>query len=116
MPGPPGSGSPWGDLLLTVDIYAWARAAHPAVRESWKQAAVQAAPHSSGVGRAAESAMRTLAHRSAGAQRIPIVDYLVAAAAQEMGGAVIHYDRDYDTLATVMEFGSVWLAPAGTLP
>jgi hypothetical protein len=29
---------------------------------------------------------------------------------------VIHYDRDYDTLAEVMEFDSVWLAPAGTLP
>lgn len=60
--------------------------------------------------------MRSLAHRSAGSQRIPIVDYLVAAAAQELGAAVIHYDRDYDTLANSMEFESVWLAPAGTLP
>lgn len=66
--------------------------------------------------RSAEIAMRTLAHRSAGAHRILIVDYLVAAAAQEMGAAVIHYDRDYDTLATVMEFDSIWLAPAGTIP
>jgi len=38
----------------------------------------------------------------------------VAAAAREMSAAVIHYD--YDTLAEVMEFDSVWLAPAGTLP
>ncbi len=45
-----------------------------------------------------------------------MIDYLIAAAAQEMGAAVIHYDRDYDTLAEVMEFDSVWLAPAGTLP
>jgi len=64
---------------------------------------------------AAEAGMRTLAHRSDGAQRLPVVDYLVAAAAQELGAAVIHYDRDYDTLAEVMEFTSIWLAPAGTL-
>jgi len=60
--------------------------------------------------------MRTLAQRSAGAHRIPIVDYLLAAAAQEIGAGVIHYDRNYDTLAEIMEFESIWLAPAGSLP
>jgi predicted nucleic acid-binding protein len=77
--------------------------------------AVQSAPLNGSVIRAAEQAMTMLAHRSAGTQRIPIVDYLVAAAAQELGSAVIHYDRDYDTLAEVMEFESIWLAPVGTL-
>lgn len=77
--------------------------------------ALRPAPLTAAVIRAAEGAMRALAHRSAGAQRIPIVDYLVGAAAQETGAAVIHYDRDYDILAEVMEFESVWLAPAGTL-
>ncbi len=66
--------------------------------------------------RAAEDAMRRLAGRSHGAQRIPIVDYLVAATAEEIGAAVLHYDRDYDTLAEVMAFDSVWLAPPGSLP
>jgi predicted nucleic acid-binding protein len=78
--------------------------------------ALQAAPLNASVIRGAEHAMRALARRSAGAQRLPIVDYLVAAAAQELGAAVIHYDRDYDTLAELMEFESVWLAPAGALP
>jgi predicted nucleic acid-binding protein len=77
--------------------------------------ALRPAPLSATVIRAAERAMRELAHRSAGAQRIPIVDYLVAAAAQQTGASVIHYDRDYDTLAEVMEFDSTWLAPAGRL-
>lgn len=77
---------------------------------------IRPAPLSASVVRAAEAGMRSLAHRSAGAQRLPIVDYLVAAAAQELGVAVIHYDRDYDTLAEVMEFESVWLAPPGTMP
>lgn len=76
---------------------------------------VRPAPLSTSVIRAAEAAMRALAHRSAGAQRVPIVDYLVAAAAQELGAAVIHYDHDYDTLAEVLEFESIWLAPAGTI-
>jgi predicted nucleic acid-binding protein len=78
--------------------------------------ALHAAPHSPSVVAAAQQAMRTLAHRSAGAQRLPVVDYLVAASAQELGGAVIHYDRDYDTLAELMGFESIWLAPPGSLP
>jgi predicted nucleic acid-binding protein len=78
--------------------------------------ALRPAPLTAAVLRGAEHGMRALAHRSAGAQRLPLVDYLLAAAAQEMGAAVIHYDRDYDTLAEIMEFTSVWLAPAGTLP
>ena len=78
--------------------------------------ALQAAPLNASVTRAAEHAMRALAHRSSGAQRLPIVDYLVAAAAQELGAAVIHYDRDYDTLSELMEFESIWLAPPGSLP
>ncbi|HXR31939.1 MAG TPA: PIN domain-containing protein [Solirubrobacterales bacterium] len=77
--------------------------------------AIQAAPVTASVVRAAETAMRALAHRSSGSQRLPIVDYLVAASAQELGAAVIHYDRDYDTLAEILEFESVWLAPAGSL-
>jgi predicted nucleic acid-binding protein len=77
--------------------------------------ALRPAPLTAAVIRSAQQAMRTLAHRSAGAHRIPIVDYFLAAAAQESAAAVIHYDHDYDTLAEVMEFESVWLAPAGTL-
>lgn len=78
--------------------------------------ALRPAPLTRAVARAAETAMRQLAHGSAGAQRIPIVDYLNAAAAQETGAAVIHYDRDYDTLREVMAFESVWLARPGSLP
>jgi hypothetical protein len=76
---------------------------------------VRPAPLTATIARAAEDAMHTLAHRSAGAHRIPIADYLLAAAAQELGAAVVHYDSDYDTLAEVMAFESVWLAPRGSL-
>lgn len=79
-------------------------------------AVLRTAPFTAALARAAEDAMHSLAHRSAGAQRIPIVDYLQAAAAQEIGAAVLHYDSDYDTLAEVMAFESIWLAPRGSLP
>jgi predicted nucleic acid-binding protein len=78
-------------------------------------AVLRTAPLTAATARAAEDAMRTLAERSAGTHRIPIVDYLLAATAQELGAAVIHYDRDYDTLAQTLAFQSIWLAPAGSL-
>lgn len=65
---------------------------------------------------AAEDAMRQLARRSHGAHRVPIVDYLLAATAEQTSSAVLHYDRDYDMLAEVMEFESVWLATPGSIP
>ena len=77
---------------------------------------LRSAPLTATIARAAQDAMRTFAQRSDGAQRIPIVDYLTAASAQETGSAVLHYDHDYDTLAEVMEFESVWLAPPGSIP
>lgn len=65
---------------------------------------------------AAEAAMRALAHKSAGAHRIPFADYCAAAAAEAIGGGVLHYDRDYDKLAEVLEFESIWLTQPGSLP
>ena len=78
--------------------------------------ALRTAPLSSSVLRSAEISMRALAHRSAGAHRIPVIDYLVAAAAQEINATVLHYDADYDLLAEVMDFEAAWLAPPGSLP
>lgn len=78
--------------------------------------AVATAPLTRSVLQAAEVGMQALAHTSAGAHRIPIADYLTAAAAQEAGAAVLHYAHDYDILAQVMGFESIWLAPPGSLP
>jgi hypothetical protein len=102
--------------LIRLEILLSARGGHEFDQLAERLGTIRAAPLSSPIVRAAETAMRALAHRSAGAQRVPIADYLVAAAAQELGAAVIHYDHDYDTLAQVLEFESVWLAPPATLP
>jgi hypothetical protein len=50
------------------------------------------------------------------AHRIPLVDYLLGAAAQHTASAVLHYDHDFDILARLMGFESIWLAPAGSIP
>jgi hypothetical protein len=63
--------------------------------------AARTAPLTTSVIRAAEEATLALAYRSAGVHRLPIVDHLLAAAAQETAAAVPHYDRGYDTLAEV---------------
>ncbi len=102
--------------LIRVEILLSARGGTEFDQLAERLDTLRPAPLNASIIHAAEAAMRALAHRSAGAQRMPIVDYLVAAAAQELGAAVIHYDRDYDTLAEVLEFESVWLAPAGSLP
>jgi hypothetical protein len=101
---------------VRLEILLSARDGHQFDALAEELSALRAAPLTAAVIRAAEAAMRTLARRSAGAHRMPVVDYLVAAAAQETGAAVLHYDRDYDKLAEVMVFESVWLAAPGSVP
>ncbi len=67
------------------------------------------------VQRAAVAAMRELAATAPLHHRVPLPDLLIAAAAQEAGVGVLHYDRHYDRLAQVLGFKSRWLAPAGEL-
>ena len=68
-----------------------------------------------GIARAARTAMRDLAATRPLSHRLPPLDYLVAALAQEAGVAVLHYDEHFDRLATVLTFESVWLASPGSL-
>lgn len=79
------------------------------------QSMLRDVPVSASVQRAAIGAMRDLACGGAGRHRLPLADVLVAAAAQEAGVGVLHYDHHYDRLAEVLHFRSVWLAPAGSL-
>jgi predicted nucleic acid-binding protein len=51
------------------------------------------------------SAFRALGSR----RRLPAADYLIAAAAAERGFGVLHQDRHFDLLATVLGFESVRL-------
>lgn len=128
-----------GSLPLVIDTSAWARHRKPAIVERWEAtheadciascppaaieilrtapdeetfkaldrhlAALRQAPVTAAVCAAALSAMRELGAR----RRLPAVDYLIAAAAAERGFGVLHSDRHFDLLATVLEFESVRL-------
>lgn len=58
---------------------------------------------------AARSALRRMAHHSSGLHRIPMTDLLVAAAAENHGIGVLHYDGHFDRLARFLHFDSRWI-------
>jgi predicted nucleic acid-binding protein len=130
-----GSGAP-----LIIDTSAWARQRDPQVAPRWAEAiragrfascpvaaleilasardeadvdildrslaALPQAPVTETVCRAALAASGRLQAR----RRLPAADYLIAAAAAERGFGVLHEDRHFDLLATVLGFESVKLS------
>ncbi len=63
--------------------------------------------------RRALQVQRVLAERSQRGRKIP--DLLVAAAAEELGITVLHYDDDFDLIASVTGQRSQWVVPAGSV-
>jgi predicted nucleic acid-binding protein len=55
--------------------------------------------------------VRTGRHRGPG-----VSDLLIAATAEAHGAVVVHYDRDFDTIAAVTAQPVEWIVPAGTVP
>jgi predicted nucleic acid-binding protein len=126
-------------LPLVIDTSAWNRQSKSQYRERWKATAradrLVACPVSSleilGSTRnqsefaAFDAALRALpqaqinatvcqaalaaAQELRGSRRLPAADYLIAAAAAERGFGVLHADRHFDLLATVLPFESVRL-------
>lgn len=79
-------------------------------------AALRDVPITRSVTNSAVAALRALAEPGGGRQRrIRVPDLLIAAAAQDVGIGVLHYDADFDVLATVLSFESRWIAPPGSL-
>lgn len=56
---------------------------------------------------------RLLAQRSQRGRKIP--DLLIAAAGEERGLTVIHYDADFDLIAAATGQPTQWVVPAGTI-
>lgn len=124
---------------LVVDTSAWHRQRDPMVHKEWEAAveheqlvscpaaaleilysarderefvvvdqtlsSLLQAPITASVCQAALAAARELR----GSRRLPATDYLIAAAAAECGFGVLHDDKHFDLLATVLEFESVGL-------
>jgi predicted nucleic acid-binding protein len=63
--------------------------------------------------RRARSVQRLLAERSLRGRKVP--DLLVAAAAEELGLVVLHYDGDFDFIAQVTGQSTEWVVAAGSI-
>jgi predicted nucleic acid-binding protein len=63
--------------------------------------------------RRALQVQRLLAQRSQRGRKIP--DLLIAAAAEELGVAVLHYDADFDLIASVTGQRCQWVVPCGSV-
>ncbi|MEY2975531.1 MAG: hypothetical protein RIR49_1951 [Actinomycetota bacterium] len=61
----------------------------------------------------AREVQRALAHRGLRGRAVP--DLLIAAAAEHAGATVVHYDRDFDVIATVTGQSTRWVVPAGSV-
>jgi predicted nucleic acid-binding protein len=61
----------------------------------------------------ARQVQRVLASRSQRGRKIP--DLLIAAAAEEAGLTVLHYDADFDRIAAATGQPCEWIVPAGTI-
>jgi predicted nucleic acid-binding protein len=48
-------------------------------------------------------------------RRVPPVDLLIGAAAEQAGVPLVHYDRDYERLARVSGLQQRWFVPDGAL-
>jgi hypothetical protein len=101
--------------IVTLELLQSARNHDEVEEREVSQSTFHHVPVTRSVQRAALTAIRELARRGAGRHRVPVVDVLIAAAAQEAGVGVLHYDHHFDRLAEVLHFRSVWLAPAGSL-
>jgi predicted nucleic acid-binding protein len=55
--------------------------------------------------------VRSGQHRGPG-----VPDLLIAAAAEVHGATVVHYDHDFDTIATITGQRVKWIVPAGSVP
>ncbi|HWM64710.1 MAG TPA: PIN domain-containing protein [Solirubrobacterales bacterium] len=126
-------------IPLVIDASAWSRQRKPAVQARWNatndadlfascpvaaleilktarderdfaeaDAAFSAIPQVPITASACRAAL-TAARELRGSRRLPVADYLIAAAAAERGFGVLHADRHFDLLATVLEFESVRL-------
>lgn len=105
-----------GCPVVTLELLYDASDSEQVERVAGALAGLRQAPLDRTVTAAAIGAVRELAAAgSAGSHRVRVPDALVAAAAAERGFGVLHYDRHFDRLATVLKFRSQWVAQAGSI-
>lgn len=59
--------------------------------------------------------LQALLSKNGDHRRVPPVDLLIGAAAEQANVPIVHYDRDYERLAEVGRLEQHWFVPDGTL-
>ena len=102
--------------IVAIELLHSTRSGAEYGRRSGDLAYLRDIPVTRSVTNAALSAYRQLArHHPLAHRRVRMPDLLIAAAAQDAALGVLHYDPDFDVLATVLAFESRWIAPPGSL-
>jgi predicted nucleic acid-binding protein len=101
--------------IVMLELLYSARNAQEFTIVEAEQALLRDVPVAGSAQRAAIGALRDLASDGPGQHRVPLADALIAAAAQDAGVDVLHYDHHYDRLAQSLHFTSVWIASPGAL-
>lgn len=102
-------------ITLQILYSAFDGAAFTALREELD--AFPVAPGTRETFELAASAQRRLAASSSVSHRVKPVDLITAAVAHQQGIGVLHYDKDFDTIArhSGLSFSSVWIARRGSV-
>jgi len=101
--------------ITTLELLYAARNVEEVLALEEDEATLRDIPVSISVQHAAITALRDLSRKGDGYHRVKLPDALIAAAAQEAGTGVLHYDHHYDRLAEVLSFDSRWIAASGSL-
>jgi predicted nucleic acid-binding protein len=109
------------DEIVTCDIVRLELLHHESSPVSFRArsadlAALRSAPMDVRVGaRALEVQARLGGRRGAKHRAVGLADYLIAAAAELAGLPVLHYDADYESIASATRQPHKWIAPRGSL-
>jgi predicted nucleic acid-binding protein len=100
--------------LVVLELIRLAPNERRAREVAGRLAAFEALPMPAGLWHRARETQLELAGRG-DHRRVPPADLLLAAAAEEAGVALVHYDRDYERISGVSGLRHQWLVPDGTL-
>ncbi len=100
--------------LVVIELVRLASNEGRALALAERLAAFEFVPMSAELWRQARETQLALA-KSGDHRRVPPADLLLAAAAQEAGVALVHYDSDYERIAAVTELRQEWMVPDGAL-
>ena len=94
-------------------LYSTRNHAEHAGTRARREFAYQRVVLTDGIFRRAIEVQGLLAQRAQ--HRLPIPDLIIAAAAETVGMTVLHYDSDFDTIATVTNQNVEWVVRRGSL-